>query len=305
MHAGAELEPGEVGQPRQDLDPPAEVLGPAGRGPDPEVQRRARAEPRLEASQRVVQQRGAGRTVVLEARPRAAGREQQVERRAPGVRRHQHGLVVDRDDPLAPAHLLLHVVAEQVPAHRAHGVGAEALTLAGDRGGDEVQRVQLRVRVRERGSGLPALVDDQVLAGGVRVRSHALAPGVDGEEHLLGRQRREVRDRLGRVDDHLVPAGRGLGGGEVRVGVALRRLRLGVSAGYLFATRGPATGCRRCRARRRLILVAGGERVRAGSIGASGGTANTAFGRSARAPAMIVFSPVRGSTRTSASTQSR
>ena len=98
----------------------------------------------------------------------APRREHEVERDARGVGRHQHGLVVDRDDPLAPADLLLHEVGEQVAAHRAHGVGAEALALAGDRGGDEVQRVELRVRVRERGAGLAALVDDQVPAGGVR-----------------------------------------------------------------------------------------------------------------------------------------
>ena len=136
-------------------------------------------------AQRVVQERGAGRAVVLEARARPARREDQVERHARGVGRHQHGLVVDGDDPLAPADLLLHVVAEQVPAHRPHGVGAEALALAGDGGGDEVQRVQLRVRVGERGAGLRALVDDQVPAGRVDVCAHALAPGVDGEDDLL------------------------------------------------------------------------------------------------------------------------
>ena len=163
------------------------------------------------------------------------GREHEVERHARGVGRHQHGLVVDRDDPLAPADLLLHEVGEQVAAHRAHGVGAEALALAGDRGGHEVQRVQLRVGVRERGAGLAALVDDQVPAGGVGVRAHALAPGLDGERDLLGGQVREVRDRLGRVDDHLVRAGRGLGGEEVGVGVALGRAApRRSSAGYRF-----------------------------------------------------------------------
>ena len=98
-----------------------------------------------------------GRAVVLEARPRrGAGASMQLERHARGVGRHQHGLVVDRDDPLAPADLLLHEVGEQVAAHRAHRVGAEALALAGDRRGDEVERVQLRVGVRERGAGLAA-----------------------------------------------------------------------------------------------------------------------------------------------------
>ena len=126
---------------RQDLDPPAEVVGAARGGADPQVQRRAGAEPDLQAPQRVVQQRGAGRAVVLEARARAARREHELERDARGVGRHQHGLVVDRDDPLAPADLLLHEVGEQVAAHRPHRVGAEALALAGDGGGHEVQRV--------------------------------------------------------------------------------------------------------------------------------------------------------------------
>ena len=133
---------------------------------------------RAQAAQRVVQQRGArsGR------RPRSAraarrGASISWNGSARRVRRHQHGLVVDRDDPLAPADLLLHEVGEQVAAHRAHGVGAEALALAGDRGGHEVQRVELRVRVRQRGAGLVALVDDQVhgrRASGVG--AHALAP---------------------------------------------------------------------------------------------------------------------------------
>ena len=46
----------------------------------------------------------------------------------------------------AAADLLLHEVLEQVGAHRARGVGAEALALARDDGGDEVQRVELRLR---------------------------------------------------------------------------------------------------------------------------------------------------------------
>ena len=75
VHAGAELEAGEVRQARHDVDPPAEVLGVARRGAHPQVQRRAGAEPAREAPQPVVQQRGAGRAVVLEARPRrGAGR---------------------------------------------------------------------------------------------------------------------------------------------------------------------------------------------------------------------------------------
>ena len=67
VQAGAELEPGEVGQPRQDVDPPAEVVGALRRGADPQVQRRRGAEPAAQAQQRVVQQRRAGRAVVVEA----------------------------------------------------------------------------------------------------------------------------------------------------------------------------------------------------------------------------------------------
>ena len=96
----------------------------------------------------------AGRPVVLEARARAPRGEHQLERQLGRPRREQHRLVVDRDDALAQPDLLLHVVAEQVAAHRAHRVGAEALALAGDRGGHEVQRVELRVRVRQRRAGL-------------------------------------------------------------------------------------------------------------------------------------------------------
>src|SRR5215211_3514890 len=37
VHAGAELEPRELGEPRQDVDPPAEVLRAARSGADPEI----------------------------------------------------------------------------------------------------------------------------------------------------------------------------------------------------------------------------------------------------------------------------
>src|SRR4051794_27672391 len=40
VHAGPELEAGEVGQARDDVDAPAEVLGTARRGAHPQVQRR-------------------------------------------------------------------------------------------------------------------------------------------------------------------------------------------------------------------------------------------------------------------------
>ena len=57
VHPGAELEPGEVGEARHDVDPPAEVVGAARRGAHPQVQRRRGAEAAPQAPQRVVQQR--------------------------------------------------------------------------------------------------------------------------------------------------------------------------------------------------------------------------------------------------------
>ena len=195
-------------EPRQDVDPPAERVGAARRGADPEVQRRRGAEPPAQAQQRVVQERGAGRAVVLEARLRAPRHEHQLEREARRVGGHQHRLVVDRDDAVAHPHLLLHEVAEQVAAHRARRVGAEALALAGDRGRDERQRVELRVGVRERGAALAALVDEQVHAGRRRRarasararprRSVAICSAVRSASEVTG---------VGRVDDHLLHAG--------------------------------------------------------------------------------------------------
>src|SRR5690242_20833764 len=62
---------------------------------------------------------------------------------------------------------------------------SEALALARDRGGDEVQGVDLGVGVRQRGAGLTALVDDHVHVGGVLgVDAAALAPHLDGGLHL-------------------------------------------------------------------------------------------------------------------------
>ena len=163
--------------------------------------------------------------VVLEARARAPRDEHQLERQPRGVGRQQHRVVVDRDDAVAHPHLLLQQVGEQVAAHRARRVGGEALALARDAGGDERQRVELRVGVRERGAALAALVDQQVHEGGVGVRAHARAPGLDGGRHLLRRVRSasEVTGH-GRVDDHLLDAGGGLRGEEVGVGVRRRAL---------------------------------------------------------------------------------
>ncbi len=77
--------PGQVRQPRLDLDPPAVVLGTAAGRPHPQVQRRARAQPGLQARERVVQQGGAARARVLEAGACAARREHEVKRHERGV----------------------------------------------------------------------------------------------------------------------------------------------------------------------------------------------------------------------------
>ena len=65
---GAELEPGEVGEARHDVDPPAEVLGAARRGADPQVQRRGGAE----AARRAGRARRAAARRRSARRPRSA-----------------------------------------------------------------------------------------------------------------------------------------------------------------------------------------------------------------------------------------
>ena len=188
VHAGADLEAGELRQPRHHLDPPAEVLGVARRRAHPHVERGQVAERRAEARAATsCSSARAERAVVREARGAGgAGHDLEVERHARRERAERHRLVVDRHDPLAPAHLLLEQVLEQVAALGAVGVGGEALALARDRGGHERQRVELRVRVRQRRARLPALVDDHVDVGGVRVRAHALAPDGHRRLDLLG-----------------------------------------------------------------------------------------------------------------------
>ena len=108
----------------------------------------------LQPPQRVVQERGPdGPSSSKRARGRR-GDEHELERQPRRVGREQHRVAVDGDEPLAPAHLLLHEVGEQVAAHRPRGVGAEALPLARDARGHEVEGVQLRVRVRQRRAAL-------------------------------------------------------------------------------------------------------------------------------------------------------
>jgi len=124
-----------------------------------------------------------------DARPRCssaapARRQHQRVRVTRRVRTQQHRLVVDRDDPLAAADLLLHDVLEQVAAHRAGGMRAEALALAGDGGGHESQREQPRGEWPGRG----VLVDAEVHVGRVAVRAHALAPQLGGGAQLVDGQ---------------------------------------------------------------------------------------------------------------------
>ena len=182
-------------------------------------------------SQAVVQQRGAGRAVVLEARARHARREHELEGQPRAVGGHEDGVVVDGDDAVAQLDLLLDEVLQQVAAHRALRVGAEALALAGHDGGDEVQRVDLRVRVRQRRAGLAALVDDDVHVrrAVLGVRAHPLAPDVERVGDLADLEVGQRDDRVGRVDDDLVGAARGrdaeqVGLGE-RLGLRARRDR--------------------------------------------------------------------------------
>ena len=120
---------------------------PARRGADPQVERRRGAEAaragRCSASWSSAAPDGPSSS----KRARGAARgEHELERQPRGVRRHQHRLVVDRDEPLAPPHLLLHEVGQQVAAHRPHRVGAEALALAGD-----AARARSRARRAARG----------------------------------------------------------------------------------------------------------------------------------------------------------
>ena len=128
---GAQLEPRELREPRQQVDPPAEAAGTAGRGAHPQVERRHGAERRLEPVQHVEQERRAERPVVLE--PRAGrgtiwtwkGTRARTGRSPP--------LLVDGDHALAQPHLLLDQVLEQVAALRALVSRGEALALARDR----------------------------------------------------------------------------------------------------------------------------------------------------------------------------
>ena len=137
----------------------------------------------------------AERAVVLEPRQRPPRHDLQLEGHARGERADGHRLVVDRHDPLAPLHLLLQQVLQQVAALRALRVGGEALALARHGRRHERQRVELRVGVRQRGAGLAALVHDHVHVRGRRVLAHALAPHAHRGLDLLGLELGERRHR--------------------------------------------------------------------------------------------------------------
>ena len=227
------------------------------------------AERRLQSPQRRVQQSRAEWPVVGEAGLGLARHDLEVERHPRRERAERDGLVVDGHDPLAVAHLLLQDVLEQVATLGAVRVGGEALAFARHGRGHERQRVQLRVRVRQRGARVAPLVDDQVRVGGARVGALPLAPDADGCLDLLDVELRQRPDRVGRVDDHLVPARRRLAGEQVRLAAA-RAERVAGSLALAGQRRvavrhhahGPAVaGGQSLQLGRRLLLVAGRERV--------------------------------------------
>ena len=199
--------PALIAEPGGDVDVPMELLGPARRRADPEVQLQARAEappggrpaPGRAAPRRARRGRSAAAAV------RGTSRSSNGERDAQGQK--SAASLVDRDEPIPPPHLLDDHVLEQVAPHRALVVGGEALALAGDLGRDEREREELGVGVREGRAGVGALVDDEVDEGGV--------VGVGGDPRSPGRDRPvepgrvEVGERAHvprRVDDHLVGA---------------------------------------------------------------------------------------------------
>ncbi len=140
---------------------------------------------------------------------------------AGAVGRHQHGLIVDGDDPLTPADLLLDQIGQQVAAHGAGRICAEPLALARDRRGHEVERIQLGVGVGQRRARLAPLIDDQVHIGRLPVGPHALAPHLHRLLHLLGLELGQRNHGLGRVDDHLVGPVRRPRPEQVGVGLGL------------------------------------------------------------------------------------
>ena len=275
VHAGADLEARELGEARHHLDAPAEALGVPRRGAHPHVERRQLAERRRPGARSDSCSRRAPSGPSSEKRARRPARHDlEVERHARPERAERHGLVVDREDALAPAHLLLDQVLEQVAPLRAVRVGGEALALARDRRRHERQRVELGVGVRQRRARLLALVDDHVDVGRVRVGAHPLAPDATWRPRPARASTSASEwTGSGAFDDHLVVAGRGLGGEQVRLAAAARRagrspgvsLARATAPGRGSAPRAPASCRSSPRSRkdlgRRAVLVAGRERV--------------------------------------------
>ena len=253
------------------------MLGAARGGAHPEVHGGCGAEAVLELQQPLVEKRCAGLRLG-EARLVAARHELQLVRGTRREWRQQDRIVVDGDDPLPAADLLLEHVAQEAAPHRAGVVRGEALPLARDQGGHEVERVELRVGVLERRARGRPLVHHHVHAGGIGVRPRARPPARDGALEL---RRVELRDRcavLGGVDDHLVVPGRGAGHQQLGVAAAARERILGrpparpaPAAGTCSAPR--ARSSRACRARRRRVAR---RRSRAESSSRAPRTAGTA-----------------------------
>ena len=116
VHARADLEARELRQPGHHFDAPAEALGVARGGAHPHVERGQLPERGSQAPQRLVQHVGAEWAVVGEAGGRPARHDLEVEGHACGERTEGDRLVVDGEDALALAHLLLQNVLEQVAA---------------------------------------------------------------------------------------------------------------------------------------------------------------------------------------------
>src|SRR6267378_7441436 len=135
----------------------------------------------------------------------AARHDPGLERRPRGVgRKHQEGLVLE-DDARAGASLIL-----QRPTEDAAAVllveAPRALQLVVETGRLDPDRIQLRVRVLERGAGWTAVVveDQDVLEGPVAgVMLVAVDIRLDDLLHLVPGQRRGGRLMVGTADQHL------------------------------------------------------------------------------------------------------
>ena len=174
----AELEAGEAREARHHVDVPVEVLGAARRGAHPEVQRRrARRGAALELQQALVQQAARRRLGLGEARLVAARHELQLvrgTRDAKGASRTASSSTATtrsrrRTSSWSRSH------SRQPPIVRVLCAVKRSRSRAIS-GGHEVERVELRVGVLERGARGVALVHHHVHAGGVGVRARARAP---------------------------------------------------------------------------------------------------------------------------------